>query len=56
MGESSVGEAGLIFNCFNIPRMCNSELQVCQPVSFRNPNNLLNVGDYILVYFITEIM
>lgn len=56
MGESSVGEAGLIFNCFNIPRMCNSELQVCQPVSFRNPNNLLNVGDYILAYFITEIM
>ena len=39
-----------------IPRMCNSELQLCQPISFRNPNNLFNVGDYILAYFITEII
>lgn len=51
-----VGERRLIFNCFNIHRVHKSETKLSQPVSFRNAQNMLNVGDYMLSCFSTGII
>lgn len=48
----------LVFNCLHMHRVHKVRTETCQPVSFRNTNNvsMLNSGDYVFVCFITGII